>query len=138
MLSTQNVYNSSTTEFAKNIRTKLGKGAGEFIDVDSYDPSTFSVSMFDASNLINNLNPSGLAYTYFGYTYDGKKSNQNVTMEDFLKNPLTRPVGAFRPIYTAGYIQDKFTFKDIVFNLGVRVDRFDANQQVLKYKYSLY
>ncbi len=138
VLSTQNAYNSSTTEFAKNIRTKLGKGAGEFIDVDSYDPSTFSVSMFDASNLINNLNPSGLSYTYFGYTYDGKKSNQNVTMEDFLKNPLTRPVGAFRPIYTAGYIQDKFTFKDIVFNLGVRIDRFDANQQVLKDKFSLY
>lgn len=138
LLATQNYYNSTTTEFAKNIRTKLGKGAGEFIDIDSYDPSTFSLSMFDASNLIDNLNPSGLQYTYFGYTYDGKKSTENYSMEDFLSNPLTRPVGAFRPIYTAGYIQDKFTFKDIVFNLGVRVDRFDANQQVLKDKYSLY
>ncbi len=137
-LSTESSYNSVTTEFAKNIRTKLGKGAGEFVDIDSYDPSTFSMSMFDASNLIDNLNPSSLAYTYFGYSYDGKKSTENYTMEDFLTNPLTRPVGAFRPIYTAGYIQDKFTYKDIVFNLGVRIDRFDANQQVLKDKYSLY
>ena len=138
LLSTQNSYNSSTTDFAKNIRTKLGKGAGEFIDVDSYDPSTFSLDMFDANNLLDNLNPSGLAYTYFGYHYYGKKSNETPTMEDFLKDKVNRPVGSFRPIYTAGYIQDKFTFKDIVFNLGVRVDRFDANQQVLKDKYSLY
>ena len=26
---------------------------------------------------------------------------------------------------------DKFTFDDIIFNVGVRVDRFDANQMVL-------
>jgi len=138
LLSTSTVYNEDATQFAKSIRAKLGKGAGEFVDIDSYDPSTFSLNMFDASNLIDNLNPSGLAYTYFGYTYDGQKSTKNATMEDFLSDPINRPVGAFRPIYTAGYIQDKFTFKDIVFNLGVRVDRFDANQQVLKDKYSLF
>ena len=138
LLSTSTVYNDDATQFAKQIRAKLGKGAGDFVDVDSYDPSTFSLNMFDASNLIDNLNPSGLAYTYFGYTYDGQKSTKSATMEDFLSDPVNRPVGAFRPIYTAGYIQDKFTFKDIVFNLGVRVDRFDANQQVLKDKFSLF
>ena len=26
---------------------------------------------------------------------------------------------------------DKFTFDDIIFNVGLRVDRFDANQPVL-------
>ena len=30
---------------------------------------------------------------------------------------------------------DKFTFDDIIFNVGVRVDRFDANQSVLKDPY---
>lgn len=139
-LGTQNSYNDATTLFARNIRAKLGLNPGDFVDVDAYDPSTFSLDMFSATNLLDLFNPSGLAYTYNGYTYDGKKSNDNVTMEDFLNpaNVNTRPIGAFRPIYTAGYIQDKFTFKDIVFNLGVRVDRFDANQQVLKDKYSLY
>lgn len=139
-LSTENSYNDVTSLFAQNIRTKLGLNPGDFIDIDSYDPSTFDVGMFSASDLLDLFNPVGLAYTYNGYTFDGKKSNANVTMEDFLdpKNANTRPIGAFRPIYTAGYIQDKFTFKDIVFNLGVRVDRFDANQQVLKDKYSLY
>ena len=138
LLSAKTEFSEAATQFARSIRAKLGKGAGEFVDIDSYDPSTFSIDMFDATNLINNLNPSGLSYTYFGYTYDGKKASKSYTMEDFLADPVNRPVGAFRPIYTAGYIQDKFTFKDIVFNLGVRIDRFDANQQVLKDKYSLF
>ena len=30
---------------------------------------------------------------------------------------------------------DKFTFDDIIFNVGLRVDRFDANQPVLKDPY---
>jgi hypothetical protein len=139
-LATENNYNDATTLFAQNIRTKLGLNPGDFVDIDSYDPSTFSLDMFSATNLIDLFNPVGLAYTYNGYTFDGKKTNDNITMEDFLDpaNVNTRPIGAFRPIYTAGYIQDKFTFKDIVFNLGIRVDRFDANQQVLKDKYSLY
>ena len=33
---------------------------------------------------------------------------------------------------------DKFAFDDLIFNVGVRVDRFDANQQVLKDDFSLY
>ena len=35
----------------------------------------------------------------------------------------------------AGYIMDKFAFDDIIFNVGVRIDRFDANQKVPKDPY---
>ena len=38
----------------------------------------------------------------------------------------------------AGYIQDQFYFSDLIFNVGVRVDIFDANQSVLKDPYLLY
>ena len=38
----------------------------------------------------------------------------------------------------AGYIQDQFTYEDLFFNIGVRVDRFDANQPVLADPYVLY
>jgi len=48
---------------------------------------------------------------------------------------FTRPIDAFRPIYGAVYLMDKFTFDDIIFNVGVRIDRFDANQNVLKDEY---
>ena len=44
----------------------------------------------------------------------------------------SRPIGSFRPIYMAGYLQDKFAFKDMIFNVGLRVDRFDANIKVPK------
>lgn len=37
-----------------------------------------------------------------------------------------------------GYILDKFSYKDLSFNIGLRVDRYDANQNVLKDPYSLY
>lgn len=47
-------------------------------------------------------------------------------------------MGAFQPIYVSGYLMDKFAFNDLVFNVGVRVDVFDANQPVLKDPYLFY
>ena len=50
----------------------------------------------------------------------------------------TRNIGAFEPIYISGYIMDKFSFDDLIFNVGLRIDRFDANQNVLKDDFLLY
>ena len=33
---------------------------------------------------------------------------------------------------------DKFAFDDLIFNVGVRIDRYDANQSVLKDQFLLY
>jgi hypothetical protein len=55
-----------------------------------------------------------------------------------MQEVIIRPVGAFSPIYMFGYILDKFSYKDLSFNIGLRVDRYDANQKVLKDPYSLY
>jgi outer membrane receptor protein involved in Fe transport len=79
---------------------------------------------------------------YYGYDHTGKKLSNTPTLEDFFTKTdaygnLTRPIAAFEPNYVAGYIQDKFAFKDLIFNIGVRVDRYDANQLVLKDKYLL-
>ena len=49
-----------------------------------------------------------------------------------------RLIPAFQPTYVAGFIQDKFAFDDLIFNVGLRVDRYDANQQVLKDRYLLH
>ncbi len=57
------------------------------------------------------------------------------SIDDVNASYNTRAIGAFKPIYFAGYIMDKFAFDDIIFNVGVRIDRFDANQKVLKDKY---
>jgi len=135
--------------FDYNLRKKLGlnPNGSDWIDVDNLDPSTFSLDMFSADELLNEgisvnslLNPYA---SYYGYDYTGKKLNSNPTLEDFLTakdafGNYTRQIGAFQPIYMAGYVQDKFSFNDLIFDVGVRVDRFDANQEVLKDPYSLY
>lgn len=130
------------TFFDKQLRDKLGLAANglDFIDIDNLLPETFSMDMFSADELLNN----GSEYaTYYGYDHTGKKLKKQPKFEDFWKEKdengnYTRAQGAFTPIYMAAYIEDKFSFKDLVFNVGLRVDRYDANQMVLKDRYSLY
>ncbi len=130
------------SQFDKSLRQKLGYNltGTDFLDIDNLDPSTYSLDMFSADDLFNN----GNGYVgYYGYTYDGKVNNNQVSFSDFFtkkdgRGNFERPIGAYSPIYTAGYIQDKFSFKDLIFNIGLRIDRFDANQKVLRDKYSLY
>lgn len=138
-----NYYDAtSQTYFDKKLREALGEpvdGLGR-INIDALDPEIFSLDMFTADDLLNGGN-SLVSYT--GYDYTGNKLTSQPSFNDFFTKRdedgnLTRDIGAFRPIYTAAYIQDKFNFKDLLFNVGVRVDRFDANQKVLKDKYSLY
>ena len=88
------------------------------------------------------LNENGLV-SYYGYDYKGDELNSAASIEDFFseKNDngdFSRNIGAFEPIYTAGYIQDKFAFDDLIFSIGLRVDRYDANQSVLADEYCLY
>lgn len=129
--------------FDRNVREKLGLNPNgtDFVDIDSYDPDFFSLDMFSASELVN---IGGTQYVgYYGYDYLGNIQSGNPTLNDFFtatdaNGNLTRPVAAFQPLYIAGYIQDQFKYNDIYFNVGLRVDRFDANQSVLKDPYSLY
>lgn len=126
-------------QFSKSLRKQFGYNQNDWIDIHNMKPEDFRLDMFSADDLLNNGNSF---VSYYGYDYLGNKRN-NVAFEDFFtekdeNNNLTHPVGAFSPIYMAGYIQDKFDFKDLKFNVGLRIDRFDANQKVLKDPYSLY
>ena len=115
----------------------LGAAEDELINIDAIDPEFFTLNMFGADDLLN----QGSNYvTYSGYDPYGNKVNDRPTIEEFFNKTNdagynTRPIGAYEPIYIAGYIMDKFTFDDIIFNVGLRVDRFDANQPVLKDPY---
>ncbi|OFY19601.1 MAG: hypothetical protein A2W98_10215 [Bacteroidetes bacterium GWF2_33_38] len=135
----------SQAEFDINFRDYLGVDldSREWIDVDSYDPSELSIDYFSADELFNSGNS---LVTYYGYDHHGNKMSGNPSLQDFFdatyedkagNTRFKREVPAFRPNYMAGYIQDKFAFKDLIFRVGVRVDRYDANQKVLKDAYSL-
>ena len=91
--------------------------------------------------------------SYYGFDYAGNKlSSRKPSLEDFFmkeitktdpvtgrkKTMYTREIAPYSPTYMGGWIEDKFTFNDIIFTLGLRVDGFDANQKVLKDNYLLY
>jgi outer membrane receptor protein involved in Fe transport len=137
----QQAYSASDhSTFDKNLRESLGmeEQGLNWIDFDSYGPDVWDIGMFSPDELING---GGYVSTY-GYDYEGNKLSGNPSLNDFFnktdeRGDKTREAAAFSPIYAAGFIQDKFAFDDLVFNVGIRVDRYDANQSVLKDKYTL-
>jgi hypothetical protein len=128
---------ASQTFFDRALRQKLGLSVNstDFIDIDSYDPSTFSMDMFSADELFNSGNS---IVSYYGYDHRGNKIKGKQNLQSFFSDPTNRTLGAWQPIYMAGYIQDQFFFRDLIFNIGLRVDRFDGNQMGLKDPYLLY
>ncbi|MFN0031937.1 MAG: carboxypeptidase regulatory-like domain-containing protein [Flavobacteriales bacterium] len=127
-------------EFDYNLRNALGlnPNGSDFINTDNLEPEFLDIGMFGPDDLFNSGNS---AVVYYGYDHAGNKlTGRKPTIEDFFSQTkqlggntyYTRPIGAFEPIYTSGYIMDKFAFDDLIFNVGVRVDRYDANQPVPK------
>jgi outer membrane receptor protein involved in Fe transport len=129
--------------FDRNLRKKLGldENGTDFINVDNIDPDFFSLDMFSADELIN---LGGTQYvSYYGYDYAGNTLRNNPSLDDFFtardaQGNLKREIAPFQPVYFAGYIQDQFTFDDLFFNVGVRIDRYDANQSVLRDPFVLF
>ena len=138
-----NYKNIGNSVFDQNLRKALGSdytanGSNKDINIDALAPSTFSLNMFSADELLN----SGHGYVYyFGYGYAGQAQTGTVNFNDFwtkkdANGNFIRPIGAFSPNYIAGYLLDKFNYKDLHFNIGVRIDRFSANTKVLKDPFS--
>ena len=127
--------------FDYNLRKSLGLNPDgtDYLVIDAYDPSQFNLDFFSADELTNGGFSQTLV-TYYGYDHTGKKVIGKPSFDDFFNKQdefgnYTRPIGTFDPIYFAGFVMDKFAFNDIIFNVGIRVDRYDANQPVLKDKY---
>lgn len=139
----QPAYNSGDhQQFDKNLRESLGMSETglNWIDFDSYGPDVWNIGMFTPDEIYTGAR--GFLST-FGYDHTGKKLSGDPSLNDFFTKKdedgnYTRENPSFQPIYIAGYIQDKFAFDDLIFNVGVRIDRYDANQSVLKDKYSLF
>jgi len=127
-------FDPEQSNFDRNLRAALGLGYDNtsLVNVDSYGPSTYNLDMFNADELLNGGNS---LVTYYGYDFRGNISNQSSSAADFFNNRDQRPISPYAPTYIAGYIQDKFEFNNIIFNIGLRIDRLDLNQSVLKDKF---
>jgi len=74
---------------------------------------------------------------YYGYDFLGLNEVDDQDVDAFaLKQNYN--IAPYQPRYYAGYFQDKIEFRDIVLQLGARVDVFDNNALVLKDPYSLF
>ncbi|MEP7195563.1 MAG: carboxypeptidase regulatory-like domain-containing protein [Saprospiraceae bacterium] len=134
-------------KFYKSLRELIYPGlnqAGQdsvakvYANIDGIDPSKLSLSMFSPTELTEQS-----LIGYNGYDYLGNKLGKGVKFEDFFlakdaNGNKTYDVAPFSPIYAAGYVGDKFIYKDIIFRIGGRVDYYDGNTKVLRDPYSLY
>ncbi len=127
------------SQFGKNLRDALGFDKRDWVSVHELTPDQMQLDWFEPSTLITG---NQRIINYYGYDYKGNPLGTNVSFNDFFtatdENGIkTRPVAPNKPIYLAGYIQDKFVYKDIICNFGVRFDSYDANTSVLKDPYSI-
>ncbi len=132
------IADASEVKFYQKVREANGGDLHEFFNVQSLTPSQLSLSMFSPKELTDQE-----ILDYYGYDYLGNKLTTQPSFNDFFTKKdadgfRVFPMGARTPVYQAAYIQDKFSFRDIIFRLGVRVDRYDANTKVMKDPYSLY
>ncbi|MBI4645394.1 MAG: hypothetical protein HY738_02080 [Bacteroidia bacterium] len=134
-------YYSETIQktFDRNFRIQNGipVNSTEWIDIDSYDPSVLSIDMFSPDELLNNGNNF---VNYYGYDYKGTKTKSGIPYMDFFNSvdehgDYTRPVKAFEPVYLSGFFQDRFNFKLLNIEAGLRLDYYNANQLILKDPY---
>lgn len=123
-------------EFDRRLRQRLGLPVDglEIINTDALGPDFYTLDLFNADELLND----GLGIvSYYGYDHLGNRTGSGDAAE-FFSDEENRPMNPFSPTYISAFIQDKFEFEDIRFNIGLRVDRFDANQPVLKDPFSLH
>jgi outer membrane receptor protein involved in Fe transport len=132
------VVNLDDFRFYRKIREQKGIPLSQWLNPNSLSPEELSLNMFSPRELTDqNL------ISYYGYDYLGEKLSNNITFNDFFTSTDADgirdfPVAPLRPLYQAAYLKDKFTFNNMIFSLGLRVERFDLNSKVMKDQYSLY
>ena len=139
----ESIVNDPEKRFYKSLRElkfgagSLGNNIRDYVNVDDVNPGDLRLDMFSARELTDQD-----VVDYYGYDYLGNKTETNLTFDDFFEldadGARSFNVAPSQPIYGAFYLQDRFTYKDIIFRLGVRADYYDANTKVLKDKFSLY
>lgn len=94
----------------------------------------------------DDLPPAAFANTafYYGYNYNGLQRVNDQDIAAFAAADGTNAtrdayrVAPYQPIYYAGYVQNKIEYRDLVINVGVRVDVFDNNTEVPRDMFSPY
>ena len=92
--------------------------------ISSYDQLPFEEAGFE-----NNV-------SYYGYDYLGLNEVDDQDIAAYADG-TNRDIAPYEPIYYGGFLRDRVEFRDIVLDLGLRVDVFDNNTLVLRDPYAL-
>lgn len=139
----ENGVEPEMTLFGQRLREELGLTKRDWVNVHEMTPDQMNLEWFEPSSLITGRSR---VMSYYGYDYLGNPTGTDVDFFSFFTETQTledgrviktRPIAPEKPIYAAGYVQDKFTYKDIICNIGVRFDSYDANTKVLNDPYSI-
>lgn len=84
---------------------------------------------FEDAGFENNVN-------YYGYDYLGLNEVDEQDVAAYADGS-NRNIAPYKPIYYGGFVRDRVEFRDIVIDLGLRVDVFDNNTLVLRDPYAL-
>lgn len=68
---------------------------------------------------------------YYGYDFRGLNKVDDQDIQGYFDRTNLN-VAPYQPIYYGGYLQDKIEYRDLILNLGVRMEVFDNNAPVLK------
>ena len=133
------VTNQSGSLFYRKVRERNNIALTDYVHIHNMTPEQLSLDMFSAEELYRNEYIS-----FYGYDYLGNKiasTNFNDFFTDTIvgyNNVKKFTIAPFSPNYGSFYIQDKFQARDVIFRLGLRLERYDANTKVLRDPYSLY
>jgi len=126
-------------KFYRSIREKLGVPLNQPVYVNNLTPDQLSLDMFSPQELTQYGILNFYGYDYLGNKVDNASFNDFFTKTGGNENGVrTMLLAPFKPIYQSFYLQDKFQARDVIFRLGLRIERYDANTKVLKDQYSLY
>ena len=122
------------TDYDRRLRTLLNIPDNQLINLDGLDPKYLALNNFTVNEILNNGQNAMAGWQ--GYDAYGKRVNKRVGYFDYFTDTINRPIDAFRPIYGAFYVEDKFEIDDLIIRAGLRFDYFDVNTPVLRDQYS--
>ncbi|MEM1116654.1 MAG: TonB-dependent receptor [Bacteroidota bacterium] len=136
--------------FARSLAQNFDDGRVEIPVIDTDEDGTPDAGVTSWDELPYNAGNGGFnspgRVTYYGYNYLGTEEVDSENLEEFLGvdtdedgNPdlFNRDVAPYQPFYYGGYVRDRIEYRDLVIDLGLRLDVFDNNSLVLRDPFAL-
>ncbi len=139
--------------FDQNLRKKLGLELDglDYILIDSYDMVNKTIDYYDKNGVLRTISTPASLFDFSmfgpvdlvasgivslkGYDPEGNLLEEQPDVFDFFRYGVS---GAYQPKTFSAYLSEHFSWKSLDISVGVRIDRFDASQPVLRDPYSLY